>query len=134
MNSVDGLTNQQPMSSKAAVVALRTALKNLIFTLENEKYGIPISSVKEVIGLPKITPVTHVPSFFKDLINLRSKINSILEGCEKLVLDPFLVAKNYGAQGFVRKPVTLPKLNNLMLELKTSNNFIKIEMFEETVR
>ena len=94
MNSVDGLTNEQPSSSKAAVVALRTAQKNLIFTLENEKYGIPLSSVKEVIGLPKITPVPHVPSFFKGLINLRGKIISVID----LRLKLALVANEYQAK------------------------------------
>lgn len=53
--------------------------KHLIFALENEKYGIPLSVVKEVIGLTEITPVPHVPTFFKGLINLRGKIISIVD-------------------------------------------------------
>ncbi len=72
--------NENPNGvNKAAVLSLRTAQKNLIFSLEHEKYGIPLSSVKEVIGMSKITPVPHVPEFFKGLINLRGKIISVID-------------------------------------------------------
>ena len=42
--------------------------KHLIFSLADERYGIPLSAVKEVIGLTDITPVPNVPAFFKGLI------------------------------------------------------------------
>ncbi len=73
------LVDEKSRSSASAVVALRTAQKNLVFSLDDEKYGIPLSSVKEVIGLAKITPVPHVPPFFKGLINLRGKIISVID-------------------------------------------------------
>ncbi len=53
--------------------------KFLTFSLADEKYGIPLSTVKEVIGMVDITPVPHVPNFFKGLINLRGKIISIID-------------------------------------------------------
>lgn len=68
------------------VVALRTAQKNLVFSLADEKYGIPLSSIKEVVGRVKITPVPHVPPFFKDLINLRGQIISVIDLRIKLAL------------------------------------------------
>jgi len=67
-------------------IAKRTTQKNLIFSLEKEKYGIPLSTVKEVIGLANITPVPHVPAFFKGLINLRGKIISVIDLRLKLAL------------------------------------------------
>lgn len=53
--------------------------KFLIFTLGEERFAIPLSQVKEVIGLPKITPVPDVPSYFRGLINLRGRIISALD-------------------------------------------------------
>lgn len=61
--------------------------KYLIFDLLDESYGIPLSSVKEVIGLTEITKVPHVPEFFKGLINLRGKIISVIDLRSKLKLQ-----------------------------------------------
>ncbi|KXF82440.1 chemotaxis protein CheW [Enterovibrio coralii] len=61
--------------------------KNLIFSLDNEQYGIPLSSVKEVIGMVNVTPIPHVPSFFKGLLNLRGRIISVIDLRLKLGLE-----------------------------------------------
>ncbi len=53
--------------------------KYLIFSLLDENYGIPLSSVKEVIGVTDITKVPNVPEYFKGLINLRGRIISVLD-------------------------------------------------------
>ncbi|MFW5887282.1 MAG: chemotaxis protein CheW [Bacteriovoracia bacterium] len=53
--------------------------KHLVFSLKDEKYGIPLSVVKEVIGMTEITPIPHVPVYFKGLINLRGKIISVID-------------------------------------------------------
>ena len=60
--------------------------KYLVFTLADEPYGIPLSSVKEVIGLTEITPVPNSSSYFKGLINLRGKIISVIDFRAKLCL------------------------------------------------
>lgn len=77
-----------------SVSAKKANNKNLIFTLDNELYGIPLSSVKEVIGMVNITPIPHVPPFFKGLINLRGKIMSVID----LRLKLALTAKEYEAK------------------------------------
>jgi purine-binding chemotaxis protein CheW len=53
--------------------------KHLIFSLGRELFGIPLSEVKEVIGMVEITPVPNVPSFFKGIINLRGRIISVID-------------------------------------------------------
>lgn len=53
--------------------------KHLIFQLMNECYGVPLSSVKEVIGLTEITAIPQVPEYFKGLINLRGRIISVID-------------------------------------------------------
>ncbi len=60
--------------------------KYLVFKLHNEKFGIELSSVKEVIGLTEITEVPQVPSFFQGLINLRGKIISVIDLRKKMGL------------------------------------------------
>ena len=61
-------------------------VKYLVFELMEERYGIPLSSVKEVIGLTEITKVPNVPDFFVGLINLRGQIISVLDLRKKLKL------------------------------------------------
>lgn len=58
--------------------------KHLIFALGSESFAIPLSQVKEVIGLTNITPIPHAPSYFKGLINLRGRIISIIDIKEKI--------------------------------------------------
>lgn len=60
--------------------------KYLVFDLNGENYGIPLYSVKEVIGITEITTIPNVPSFFKGLVNLRGKIISIIDLRSKLKL------------------------------------------------
>ncbi len=69
-----------------SVAERQNIIKHLIFSLGSAHFGIELSSVKEVIGLSKITPVPHVPSFFKGLINLRGKIISVIDLRVKLSL------------------------------------------------
>lgn len=54
-------------------------VKYLIFSLDDRRYGLSLSSVKEVIGLIEFTPIPDTPRFFKGLINLRGKIHSIID-------------------------------------------------------
>lgn len=73
-------------SSQTTDAGVTKNKKFLTFSLADEKYGIPLSTVKEVIGIVDITPVPHVPNFFKGLINLRGKIISVIDLRTKLGL------------------------------------------------
>ncbi len=53
--------------------------KYLTFSLKNEIYGIPISSVKEINAMMNITEVPNTPKYVKGVINLRGKIISIMD-------------------------------------------------------
>ena len=53
--------------------------KYLIFTINNEDYGIPISKVREVIRYVNITPIHEASKFLKGVINLRGKIIPIMD-------------------------------------------------------
>ena len=72
--------NDESSDSMASVLQLRgQKTKHLIFELASEQYGIPLSSVKEVIAMVEITSVPHVAPFFKGLINLRGRIISVVD-------------------------------------------------------
>ncbi len=62
--------------------------KYMIFRLGQKRYALPLSVVKEVIAITDITPLPHVPSFYKGLINLRGQIISVIDLRTKLTLPP----------------------------------------------
>lgn len=53
--------------------------KYLIFKLNENQYGVPLSEVKEVIGLPPCTFVPGSPEYFLGLINLRGRVISAID-------------------------------------------------------
>ncbi|OHD53569.1 MAG: chemotaxis protein CheW [Spirochaetes bacterium GWF1_51_8] len=53
--------------------------KYLIFNINDEDYGIPISKIREVIRFVKITPIHEASEFLKGVINLRGKIIPIID-------------------------------------------------------
>ena len=53
--------------------------KYLTFTLADEKYGIGILKIKEIIGMMPITTVPQTPEFVKGVINLRGKVIPIVD-------------------------------------------------------
>jgi len=56
----------------------------LSFSLGNEKYAIPLLSVKEVIAVPDTTPVPFTPSYFLGIMNLRGQIISVIDLRQKM--------------------------------------------------
>lgn len=61
--------------------------KYLTFSLKNEVYGIPITSVKEINAMMTITEVPNTPNYIKGVINLRGKIISIMDLRLKLGME-----------------------------------------------
>jgi purine-binding chemotaxis protein CheW len=53
--------------------------KYLTVAIENEIYGISVLKVREIIRLPKITPVPQVPDFVKGVINLRGRVIPVVD-------------------------------------------------------
>ncbi|MCK5130056.1 MAG: chemotaxis protein CheW [Clostridiales bacterium] len=53
--------------------------KFLTFKLKDERYGIPIIKIREIIGMLDITSVPRLPSFIKGVINLRGKIIPVVD-------------------------------------------------------
>jgi chemotaxis signal transduction protein len=67
--------------------------KYLIFNLGNERYGIGILDVREIIGMMSITKMPQMPDAFKGVINLRGRVIPVLDmrvkfGMEELEYTP----------------------------------------------
>lgn len=52
--------------------------QHLIFKLNDKKFAVPLSMVKEVIGMQDITSVPAGPAYYLGVINLRGDIISII--------------------------------------------------------
>lgn len=54
-------------------------VKYLTFSLADEVYGLPIITVREIIGMMDITSIPGMPGFIKGVINLRGKIIPVMD-------------------------------------------------------
>lgn len=64
-----------------------TTDKYLTFKLNKEAYAIDVMQVVEIIRLQKITPVPHMPSHIKGVINLRGKVIPVIDLRERFGLS-----------------------------------------------
>lgn len=51
----------------------------VVFDLNEEAYGVDISQVREIIRMQEITRVPRVPEFVEGVINLRGKVNPVVD-------------------------------------------------------
>lgn len=51
----------------------------LCFNLEKEEFAIPLISVREVIGVPEITPIPQSPSYLLGIMNLRGQVLTVMD-------------------------------------------------------
>jgi purine-binding chemotaxis protein CheW len=49
------------------------------FRVGRETYGVPITSLREIVRVPEITVVPDAPDYVEGVINLRGKIVSVLD-------------------------------------------------------
>jgi len=74
------------MSSPANATG-SVAGKYLTIVLENEAYGLNVLQIREIIRLPKITPVPQLPHYVKGVINLRGRVVPVVDLRVKLGLQ-----------------------------------------------
>ncbi|MCC3357451.1 chemotaxis protein CheW [Bacillus sp. REN16] len=56
-----------------------TMLKVIVFSLQDEEYGIPVSQVRSIEKVQHITRVPRTASFVKGVINLRGVVTPIID-------------------------------------------------------
>lgn len=62
--------------------------KYLVFSLEENYYGIQILQILDINGLMEITPTPKTPEFIKGVMNLRGKIIPVMDLRLKLGMPP----------------------------------------------
>jgi purine-binding chemotaxis protein CheW len=63
----------------AAAVGVGRELHIVGFQVGRETYGVPITSLHEIVRVPEITAVPDAPDFMEGVINLRGKIVSVID-------------------------------------------------------
>jgi purine-binding chemotaxis protein CheW len=53
--------------------------KYLTFSLCEEEYALPVSFVKEIVGVPKITHIPEMPAHVKGTVNLRESVIPVVD-------------------------------------------------------
>lgn len=62
-------------------------LQLVIFSLENEQYGIDTAQVKEIVRMEEITPIPRCPQFIEGVLNLRGQILPVVCLRKRLALS-----------------------------------------------
>lgn len=75
------MLNQTVTSAQTHIPASadRRAGKYLAFHLGAEEFGIPVLSVREIMGLQDITAVPQTPAHVRGVINLRGKVIPVVD-------------------------------------------------------
>jgi purine-binding chemotaxis protein CheW len=63
-------------------------LRWVTFRLENEKYGINVMQVQEVLRVTEIAPVPGAPSYVLGIINLRGNVVTVIDTRSRFGLAP----------------------------------------------
>ena len=66
--------------------------KYLTFQLGDESFGVPVTKVQEIIRLPPITPVPHMPAHVRGVTNLRGRVIPVVDLRARLGLPPLATA------------------------------------------
>jgi purine-binding chemotaxis protein CheW len=67
--------------------ATEDALRWVTFRLENEKYGINVMQVQEVLRVTEIAPVPGAPSYVLGIINLRGNVVTVIDTRSRFGLE-----------------------------------------------
>ena len=63
-------------------------LRWVTFRLENEKYGINVMQVQEVLRVTEIAPVPGAPDYVLGIINLRGNVVTVIDTRKRFGLQP----------------------------------------------
>lgn len=66
---------------------MSTTSRYLCISLGSNKFAIPLSQIREVIGKMEYTPIPLAPSYFEGAINLRGQIISIIDLRKRLNIE-----------------------------------------------
>jgi purine-binding chemotaxis protein CheW len=67
---------------------VNNTIQVIVFNLGEERYGVEISQVKEIILPTQITRIPNVPDFIEGVLNLRGQIAAIINLRKRLGKEP----------------------------------------------
>ncbi len=80
----------------------------LIFELQDQRYGVPLADVREILRAVSVTPLPEAPAVIDGVINVRGAVSPVLDvrrrlGLETKPLDPsdHFILTNAGDRGVV---------------------------------
>jgi purine-binding chemotaxis protein CheW len=76
------------MSYHNQIVNVDNTIQVIVFNLGEERYGVEISQVKEIILPTQITGIPNVPGFVEGVLNLRGQIATIINLRKRLGKEP----------------------------------------------
>ena len=74
--------SEQMLNNEAQTVQV------VVFNLGDEKYGVDISQVREIIKPTQITRIPNAPEFVEGVINLRGQITTIINLRKRFGMEP----------------------------------------------
>ena len=74
-------TKWMPKEQEQQIVQL------IVFHLENEEFGVPISEVREIIATGPVTPIPNSPKFIVGVINVRGEVPVVINLKERFNLQ-----------------------------------------------
>lgn len=76
------------MSYHSQIVNVDNTIQVIVFNLGEERYGVEISQVKEIILPTQITRIPNMPDFVEGVLNLRGQIAAIINLRNRLGKEP----------------------------------------------
>ena len=76
------------MSTNTAQVQDNATLRWVTFFLSQEKYGINVMQVQEVLRVSEIAPVPGAPEYVLGIINLRGNVVTVIDTRQRFGLQP----------------------------------------------
>ena len=68
-----------PLARKPEATTMSPEVHIVGFKVGRETYGVPITSLHEIVRVPEITAVPDAPEYMEGVINLRGKIVSVID-------------------------------------------------------
>ncbi len=104
--------------------ANQTSNQFLTFTISGDQYAIPVTDVREVLVVPKITVIPRMPDFMKGILNLRGAVVPVLDFKQKFGMGETVVTGDTAI---------------IVVEISASadeetENFLRLGIFADTVK
>lgn len=95
-----------------------STIQVVVFKLDNERYGVETSQVKEIIRVEEITRIPNAPDFVEGVINLRGQITTIINLRKRFGMEPKEIDANTRIIVFDYNNNTIGMMVDVVLEVK----------------